>query len=121
MIRYAQNTFKLVEETKPLMFLIGATCIGKSLAPRVAAALKTGLTADCVDLDLDEDRNLIQIRPAFSGNIMAEIKTRTKPQMTTVRYKAMKALKKNVSRKGKVIKKKVKVIINTGMKIINKT
>jgi len=89
-IRYTRNIVKMVRETKPDIFLVGATRIGRTLAPRIAAALRTGLTADCVDLKLDEEGNLVQVRPAFSGNIMAQIVTKTRPQMATVRYKVMK-------------------------------
>ncbi|MCW4020414.1 MAG: electron transfer flavoprotein subunit alpha/FixB family protein [Candidatus Bathyarchaeota archaeon] len=119
-IRSKRNIVKLVEGEKPEIFLIGATRIGRTLAPRIAAALRTGLTADCVDLDLDQDGNLIQIRPAFSGNIMAQIKTRTRPQMATVRYKVMKVNEKNPDRKGVVIRKEATVIEDTGMKVLEK-
>jgi len=120
-IRYSRNIVKLVKETRPDIFLIGATRIGRTLAPRVAAALRTGLTADCIDLDLDEDANLIQIRPAFSGNIMAQIRTKTRPQMATVRYKVMRIRERDTRRKGKIIKMEVEVIDETGMKIVEKT
>jgi len=119
-IRYKQNIVKLVKEVQPEIFLIGATRIGRSLAPRIAASLKTGLTADCIDLDLDEKGNLVQIRPAFSGNIMAQIKTGTKPQMATVRYKVMKPIDKNPDRKGEIVKKNVEFIKDTGIKILSK-
>jgi electron transfer flavoprotein alpha subunit len=120
-IRYSRNIVRLVEETRPCVFLLGATRLGRSLAPRVAAALRTGLTADCVDLDLDEWGNLVQVRPAFSGNIMAQIKTKTKPQMATVRYKVMKANVKNVDRKGTVIVKDAEIVDDTGIRILEKT
>ncbi|MEM2341373.1 MAG: electron transfer flavoprotein subunit alpha/FixB family protein [Candidatus Bathyarchaeia archaeon] len=119
-IRYKHNIVKLVNEIKPDIFLIGATKIGRSLAPRIAAALRTGLTADCVDLDLDDEGNLVQIRPAFSGNIMAQIKTETKPQMATVRYKIMKPRDMDLKRRGEIIRKEVDVLENTGIEILNK-
>ncbi|MBS7635082.1 electron transfer flavoprotein subunit alpha/FixB family protein [Candidatus Bathyarchaeota archaeon] len=119
-VRYKQNIVRLVNEVKPDIFLIGATRIGRSLAPRIAASLKTGLTADCVDLDLDNEGNLVQIRPAFSGNIMAQIKTRTKPQMATVRYKVMKMSIRDPARRGGVVEMKVEPVKNTGMKILEK-
>lgn len=84
---YTCNLKKLINDVKPEIFLIGATTLGRSLAPRLAAALNTGLTADCTGLEIDEDGKLIQIRPAFSENILAHIKTCTYPQMATVRYK----------------------------------
>ena len=119
-VRYSRNIVKLVKETRPDIFLIGATRIGRTLAPKIAAALRTGLTADCIDLDLDSDGNLIQIRPAFSGNIMAQIRTKTRPQMATVRYRVMQMRERDTRREGKIIKKKVEVINETGMKIIEK-
>jgi electron transfer flavoprotein alpha subunit len=120
-IQYTRNAVKLVKKVKPEIFLVGATRIGRSLAPRIAAALRTGLTADCIDLDLDEDGNLIQIRPAFSGNIMAQIKTRTKPQMATVRYKVMKASKKTMSRKGIVENIEPEIVKDTGIRTVQRT
>lgn len=120
-VQYSRNIVKLAEETKPSIFLFGATRLGRSLAPRVAAALRTGLTADCVDLDLDGDGNLVQARPAFSGNIMAQIKTKTRPQMATVRYKVMKASVKDPNREGKVIVKDADVLADTGLRILEKT
>ncbi len=119
-IKYKQSIVRLVNEIKPDIFLIGATRIGRSLAPRIAASLRTGLTADCVDLDLDDEGNLVQIRPAFSGNIMAQIKTRTKPQMATVRYKVMKMSIRDPARKGEVVEMKAEPIEDTGIKILEK-
>ena len=119
-IRYKENLVSLVREEKPGIFLIGATRIGRALGPRVAAALQTGLTADCVELDVDEKGSLIQIRPAFSGNIMAKIRTKTKPQMATVRYKVMKKMERNPDRKGEIIKKKVRIVEETGIEILEK-
>ncbi len=68
--------------------LFGSTPLGRSFAPKVAARLKTGLTADCTMLDMTESGDLIQIRPAFGGNIMAKINTPNhRPQLATIRYK----------------------------------
>jgi electron transfer flavoprotein alpha subunit len=105
--RYTQNIVNLVEEEKPEIFLFGATHLGRSLAPRVAVKLETGLTADCIGLDIDDKGNLIQIRPAFTGNILAYIKTKTRPQMCTVRYRVMKPRERNESRFGAIIRKDV--------------
>lgn len=88
---YTVGLSQLVQEVKPSIFLIGATSIGRSLAPRVATKLRTGLTADCTSLDIDSDGNLLQTRPAFGGNVMATIICPNhRPQMATVRYKVMK-------------------------------
>jgi electron transfer flavoprotein alpha subunit len=79
-----------IRELKPTAVLVGATSVGRSLAPRVAARFRTGLTADCTQLELKPETDLVQIRPAFGGNIMARIvTTRTRPQFATVRYKVM--------------------------------
>lgn len=86
-VLFAENITAFINEHKPAAVLTGATHFGRSLAPRVAAALSTGLTADCTDLNVDEEGNLEQIRPAFSDNILAHIKTAARPQMATVRYK----------------------------------
>lgn len=85
------NVFEdFIKEFKPSIVLIGATSVGRSLAPRVAARFRTGLTADCTRLEVRPNTDLVQIRPAFGGNIMAQIvTTRTRPQFATVRYKVM--------------------------------
>lgn len=73
---------------QPAIVLVGGTQSGRSLAPRAAARLRTGLTADCTFLDVSEAGDLDQIRPAFGGNIMAHIRTPYhRPQFATVRYK----------------------------------
>lgn len=85
---YTEVFTDFIDNNKPSVILVGATPIGRSLAPRVAARFKTGLTADCTKLDIKENTDLVQIRPAFGGNIMAEINTpNNRPQMATVRYK----------------------------------
>ena len=87
---YADAFEHCIEMLKPSVVLVGATAAGRSLAPRVATRFKTGLTADCTVLDIRENTDLVQIRPAFGGNIMAKIITpRTRPQFATVRYKVM--------------------------------
>lgn len=85
-----------INEVKPCSILVGATTVGRQLAPRVAARFRTGLTADCTVLDIGENTDLIQIRPAFGGNIMAQIFTpNARPQLATVRYKVMDAPQRN--------------------------
>ncbi|MTI54871.1 electron transfer flavoprotein subunit alpha [Geosporobacter ferrireducens] len=75
---------------KPSIVLIGGTEIGKSLAPSIATRFHTGLTADCTELKIRENSDLVQIRPAFGGNIMAQIITENhRPQFAAVRYKVM--------------------------------
>ncbi|HUV34694.1 MAG TPA: electron transfer flavoprotein subunit alpha [Candidatus Desulfaltia sp.] len=96
-------------EEKPSIFLIGATSIGRSLGPRVAARLETGLTADCTSLDIDPETGLLmQTRPAYGGNIMATIVTPNgRPQMATVRYKMFPEAKPVEAPKGVVVNKAV--------------
>lgn len=80
-----------VEKIKPSVILYGGTSLGRSFAPKVAAYFKTGLTADCTSLGIKDNTDLVQVRPAFGGNIMAQIIcTKTRPQMATVRYKIFK-------------------------------
>ena len=75
---------------KPSVVLVGATSLGRSLAPRLATRFHTGLTADCTRLELRVNTDLVQIRPAFGGNIMAQIVTpNTRPQFASVRYQVM--------------------------------
>ena len=93
-----------INKVKPSAILVGATSVGRQLAPRIAARFKTGLTADCTILDMHENTDLVQIRPAFGGNIMAEIlTTNTRPQLATVRYKVMNAPERSEEAKGEVI------------------
>jgi electron transfer flavoprotein alpha subunit len=92
-------------EKRPEIFLGGGTVFGRSLLPRVAAKLLTGLTADCTELTIDDDtRFLRQTRPAYGGNIMATILCEAhRPQMATVRHKVMKAAEKVENPKGKIV------------------
>jgi electron transfer flavoprotein alpha subunit len=87
------NAFSdFIEKVKPSSIMVGATNLGRTLAPRVAARQRTGLTADCTRLEMKENSDLVQIRPAFGGNIMAQIVTpKHRPQFCTVRYKIFSA------------------------------
>jgi len=103
---YTAAIVDLIREIKPNILLIGATDIGRSLGPRIAAKLKTGLTADCTMLSV-EDNLLIQTRPAFGGNIMATITCpNARPQMATVRPKIMSKLSPDKDRVGTIIPRK---------------
>ncbi len=89
---YANAFSDFIDKVKPSSILVGATVLGRSLAPKVAARLHAGLTADCTVLEMKENTDLVQIRPAFGGNIMAQIVTpNTRPQFCTVRYKVFSA------------------------------
>jgi electron transfer flavoprotein alpha subunit len=99
---YANVLVELIKQKKPEMLLAGATSIGRSFIPRVAASLRTGLTADCTELDVSEEGHLLQTRPAFGGNVMATIICpHRRPQMATVRPKVMKPVKLD-GRKGRI-------------------
>lgn len=102
---YANVLCRIIREQKPEIVIAGATCIGRSLIPRVAVELKTGLTADCTGLEIQQETgHLAQTRPAFGGNIMATILcNRHRPQMATVRHKVMRALPPDEGRTGEII------------------
>jgi len=112
---HASIIIELFKKEKPEIVLFGATSIGRDLAPRVASALRCGLTADCTSLEIGdhfenktqtEYKNLLfQIRPAFGGNIIATIiNPETRPQMATVREGVMKKEVYSVKYKGKLNK-----------------
>ena len=114
---YAKVIMDLIRAHKPNILLFGATLKGRELAPRVASEKLGGLTADCTDLRIDdfEDKKnnksytnkLMQIRPAFGGNIIATIvNTWEDPQMVTVREGVMKMDAPDPSRKGKLVRVK---------------
>lgn len=97
---YTAALVETIHQKKPEIVLLGATTIGRDLAPRSSARLKTGLTADCTSLDIDlEKRLILQTRPAFGGNVMATIICPNhRPQMSTVRPGVME---KSAPEKGK--------------------
>lgn len=101
---YTQVLRDLIREYRPAVFLFGATAFGVSLAPRVAAAVRTGLTAHCVDLKVGEGGILIQTRPAFGANIMARvICPLQRPQMCTVQPGIFERPQRDASRVGDMI------------------
>lgn len=101
---YADAVADCIASTKPSVVLIGATPLGRSLAPRLATRFHTGLTADCTKLEMKENTDLVQIRPAFGGNIMAQIViSDSRPQFATVRYRVMDTAEKIDNPNGKVI------------------
>jgi len=111
---YARIIVDLIKQHRPNIFLFGATPVGRSLAPRIASAVLAGLTADCTDLRIDdfEDKisgklfknRLMQIRPAFGGNIIATIANSWEdPQMVTVREGVMPLGEPKPGRRGEVV------------------
>ncbi len=103
---YAAELVRLIREQKPEIVLAGATSFGRAFFPRVAAVLKTGLTADCTGLEIDPETGLLrQTRPTFGGNIMATILCRTRrPQMSTVRPRVFKRNTPDETRQGEIIR-----------------
>ena len=105
---YTQAITQIAREYTPSVILFGATSIGRDLAPRLSARLKTGLTADCTKLEMDEEGNLYMTRPAFGGNLFATIICPDhRPQMSTVRPGVMKKLERDDSRAGEVIEETI--------------
>ncbi|MEM7355454.1 MAG: FAD-binding protein, partial [Acidobacteriota bacterium] len=82
---YTAVLSRAIEAYQPTIVLLGSTAAGRDLAPRVAARLGLGLTGDCIDLAIDDEGRLVQYKPAFGGNIVAPIYSRTTPEMATVR------------------------------------
>jgi len=105
---YATLMCEFVDSDKPAILLAGASAIGRSFIPKVAARVWGGLTADCTKLDIDTERRLLLgTRPAFGGNLMATIiAPHHRPQIATVRHKVMKAAVRDDGRTGEVIVKK---------------
>ncbi|HOE13905.1 MAG TPA: FAD-binding protein [Candidatus Saccharicenans sp.] len=103
---YARILVELVKKYKPEIFLLGASTRGRDLAGAVATYIYTGLTADCTGLEIEEGTNLLlQIRPAFGGNIMATIKCPdNRPQMATVRHHVFEMPVPDESREGQIIR-----------------
>ena len=109
-----------IEKEKPSSILVGATNLGRQLAPRVAARCRTGLTADCTVLEMKENTDLVQIRPAFGGNIMAQIVTpNTRPQFCTVRYKVFSEPKPTEAASGEIVAMEVTAeMVKTGVRVL---
>jgi electron transfer flavoprotein alpha subunit len=102
---YALLMERLAKREKPEMILIGATTFGREFAPRVAKRLRTGLTADCIGLDINAEGLLVQTAPSFGGNLVAEIVTpESRPQMASVRPGTFQEIPHDYLRTGKVVK-----------------
>lgn len=101
---YTKAVSSIIEKRKPNIVLFPATSIGRDLAPRVAARIGTGLSADVTEFDIDkDDKSLLMMMPAFGGNIMATIVSKVKrPEMATVRAGVMFPLEKDINRSGKI-------------------
>lgn len=115
---YARVLCQLITKYKPQIVLYGATPLGRDLAPRIASEMKAGLTADCTDLDIGDYTEpksktvykdlLLQVRPAFGGNIIATIINYDRwPQMATVREGVMRMRDGDPKRNGQIIEEKI--------------
>ena len=101
---YTAAFYDFIEKIKPSSVMLGATNLGRQLAPRIAARCRAGLTADCTVLQMKENTDLVQIRPAFGGNIMAQIiSTNTRPQFCTVRYKVFSEPQPDSNNTGEIV------------------
>lgn len=114
-VPYAKTIANIVRKYKPQIVLFGATTTGRDIAPRVASELRCGLTADCTDLQIGKyefkdqvwEKTLLQIRPAFGGNIVATIVSpESSPSMATVREGVIKLEKPNAAKKPRIIEEK---------------
>jgi electron transfer flavoprotein alpha subunit len=103
---YVAAMEKVCQQASPSILLMGQTSMGRDLAPRLAFRLGTGLTTDCLELAIDPESKLMQMtKPVYGGNALAiVVSDKSRPQMATVRPKAMEALAKDDSRKGEVVK-----------------
>lgn len=101
---YTEALYQVISSENPDILLIGATFTGRELGPRLAARLKTGLTADCTNLEIDpESKLLLMTRPAFGGNLMATIICpERRPQMATIRPGVFPLQKTDIQRKAEV-------------------
>lgn len=100
---YAAVVKRLIEEHQPAILLWGGTSRGRELAAAVSADLGLGVAADCLDLRLDDEGNLVATRPIYTGNILTDVVFRRRPQMATVRARAFPMPEANASPSGEVI------------------
>ena len=107
---YQQAMAQLAEKYKPSIILYGATSLGRDFAPRVMVSLRTGLTADAIDLGFDEDGVFYQTTPAYGGSILAHIVIlECRPQMATVRPRIFVPLEADPNRSGEIVSESVDV------------
>lgn len=117
---YQQALTELAEKYKPSIIMYPATSLGRDFAPRMMISLKTGLTADAIDLGYDEDDVFYQTTPAYGGSILAHIVIlECRPQMVTVRPKIFTPLEPDESRKGEVITEHVTVDKEACYEVLN--
>ena len=120
---YTAAFYDFIDKIKPSSIMVGATNLGRQLAPRGAARCRAGLTADCTVLEMKENTDLVQIRPAFGGNIMAQIiSPSNRPQFCTVRYKVFSEPKPSDTESGEIVLMNIaKDALKSSIEIISKT
>lgn len=101
---YADALSKTIEKYRPYAVLVASTSFGRDFMPRVAAKLSLGMTSDCIGLELNDREQLVQLKPAFGGNIVAPILSRTSPQLATIRPGILRPALQNPSRTGHTVK-----------------
>ena len=116
---YEKVLVELANKHKPSIFLFAASPIGRDVAPRVMCGLRTGLTADAIDLDVDEDGVFVQTTPNFGGNILSHIVILEKrPQMVTVHPKVFEPLEPRAGASGELITESVEVEADDGYVVL---
>lgn len=120
---YTAAFYDFIDKVKPSSIMVGATNLGRQLAPRVAARCRAGLTADCTVLEMKENTDLVQIRPAFGGNIMAQIiSPSNRPQFCTVRYKVFSEPRPSDTESGEIVLMNIaKDALKSSIEILSKT
>lgn len=106
---YSKTALNIIKEIEPDIIIIGATTQGRDIAPRISASLHTGLTADCIELDINDQGKLAATRPTFGGKLMATILCKTLPQMATVRPKVFKPASENIVKNTEFIYKDAQI------------
>jgi electron transfer flavoprotein alpha subunit len=112
---YAVALAEMIQQYQPFAVVAAATSLSRDFMPRVAARLGLGMTSDCIGLELNDQGQLVQLKPAFGGNIVAPIISSTLPQMATVRPGMLTATEANTSRRGSVVE-----VHPTGLKAIGR-
>lgn len=100
---YAAALAEIIQKYEPYVVVAASTSLGRDFMPRIAARLRLGMTSDCIGLEVNDREQLVQLKPAFGGNIVAPILSTTLPQLATVRPGMLPAAEANSSRKGSVV------------------
>ncbi|GCF92665.1 electron transfer flavoprotein subunit alpha [Enterococcus florum] len=116
---YERVLLQLIERYRPAIVLFSATAQGRDLAPRVMCQLQTGLTADCLDLTIDDQGLLVQEKPSYGGNILCTIVIeQARPQMATVRPGVFSKLTPKTDCQGEIIQETVEVLDDEAYEVL---